>query len=122
MSKQTSLETPKSLILGGWLCTRGGVASYNIRVTSIDGVAVTNPTLVLWQDVSTAVREAIYTEYGKGAGYTSECAKGASINKATVDLTAWAGHTINFEIVAVTNAGTEIVAINVINVTVPAAQ
>ena len=122
MSKYAPLETPKSLVFGGWLCTRGGVASYNIRVTSIDGVAVTNPTLVLWQDVSTAVRNDIYTGYGKGAGYTSACAKGAGINKAKVDLTAWAGHTINFEIVAVTNAGIEIVAINVINVTVPAAQ
>ena len=122
MSKHTPLETPKSLTLGGWFCTRGGVASYNIRVTSIDGVAVTDPTLVLWQDVSTAVRNDIYTGYGKGVGYTSACAKGAGMNKATVDLTAWAGHTINFEIVAVTNAGTEIVAINATNVAVPAAQ
>ena len=44
------------------------------------------------------------------------------MNKRVVDLTAWAGHTINFEVVAVTNAGTEIVVINVTNCAVPAAQ
>ena len=41
------------------------------------------------------------------------------MNKASVDLTAWAGHTVNFEIVVITNFGEEFVAVRATNVTVP---
>ena len=46
-------------------------------------------------------------------------AKVGNYNALEVDLTAWAGHKVNFEIVVVTNFGEEFVAVQANNVTVP---
>ena len=37
---EKTLTTPTSLVLGGWLCTPGGVDCYKIRVTKVNGEAV----------------------------------------------------------------------------------
>jgi hypothetical protein len=109
------------LVLGGWVCTPGGVDHYYFRVTKIDGVAVENPELVSWQD-ATGERNDIYKAWGAAKGYTADCALGAGFNKIAVDLTTWAGHTIDFELVAVTNYGATVVFGNFQNLAVPAAQ
>ena len=108
------------LVLGGWLCTPGGVASYKIRVTTVDGEAVAEPTLADWA-LAAANRGDIYTAAGKTFGYSDSCAKGAGLSKAAVDLSAYAGHKINMEVVAITNYGAEIVVAQINNLTVAAA-
>ena len=118
MSQYAALTTPTSIKLGGWVCTRGGVSNYQIRVTKIDGVEVENPELKSFFKPS-GYRNDIYTGYGKSHGYTSECANGAGMNLTTVNLTAWAGHTVEFEIVVTTNAGQQFVAVRCQNVVVP---
>ena len=110
-----TLTTPSSLAIGGWVCTDGGVKSYKIRVTSIDGVAVESPELIDWF-TPTSSRGDIYN--ANKTYYLDNCAKGAGMNKTVVDLTAWAGHKIDFEIVVITNFGAEFVAVEVNNVTV----
>ena len=112
-----TLNTPTSLKLGGWLCTPGGVASYKIRVTKIDGEVVEAPVLVDWQKASN--RGDIYTGAGASYGYSDACAIGAGINKSVIDLTAYMGSTVDFEIVGITNYGVEIVVVTVANVEVP---
>ena len=114
-----TLNSADSLVLGGWCCVAGGISSYNIRVTSIDGEAVEAPELIKWG--STADRGDIYTAIGKAQGFSDACATGAGMNKSAVDLSAWAGHEINFEVVAISNYGAELVIVLVNNVTVPAA-
>ena len=116
-----TLDTPTSLKFGGWFCTTGGVASYKVRVTKVNGEAVAEPELVDW--VTPLNRTDIYTAYGNGNGFLADCANGAGMEGGTVvDLTAYAGKTVEFEIVALTNLGSEIVAVRATNVTVPAAQ
>lgn len=121
MSEYAALETPTSLTAGGWVCVTGGVASYKVRVTSVDGVAVENPTLVNWHPGVT--RSDIYNAYGKTNGFAPECATGAGMGGTggtIVDLTAYAGHTVEFEIVAITRfGGEELVAVKYTNVVVP---
>ena len=107
------------MILGGWLCTPGGADCYKIRVTSVNGEAVAEPTLVDFHGGDN--RNDIYTAAGKSYGYSDECAKGAGF-KAVVDLTAYAGQTVNFEIVGITNYGVEVVFVNVTNVNVPSLE
>ena len=114
-----TLNTPTSLKLGGWLCTPGGVASYKIRVTKVNGEAVADPTLVDW--VNGANRSDIYTAAGKGFGYSDACALGAGFGSSVIDLTAYMGSTVDFEIVGITNYGVEIVVVTVANVEVPVA-
>jgi hypothetical protein len=121
MSQYAALTTPTSLKLGGWVCTRGGVSNYQIRVTKVDGVAVENPELKPFFKAS-GYRNDIFNGYGKSHGYTSECAKGAGMNLSTVNLTAWAGHTVEFEIVATNNIGQQFVVVVCQNVKVPSAQ
>ena len=110
-----TLTTPTSFDIGGWVCIDGGVKAYKVRVTSVDGVAVENPELVHFTVASN--RGDIYT--ANKSYYLENCAVGAGMNKAPVDLTAWAGHTVNFEIVVISNFGDEIVVVKANNVTVP---
>lgn len=115
-----TLTTPSSLKLGGWLCTPRGVASYNIRVTKVDGDTVENPELV--SRTSAGLRNDIYNAVGSLKGYSALCAQGAGMNPTNVDLSAYAGKTVDFEIVAITRFGSDIVTTKVINVTVPKAE
>ena len=117
--EQRTLTTPTSLKMGGWLCTPGGVSSYKIRVTKVNGEAVAEPTLVDW--VNGANRSDIYTAAGKGFGYSDACALGAGFGSSVIDLTAYMGSTVDFEIVGITNYGVEIVVVTVANVEVPVA-
>ena len=121
MSQYAALETPTSLTIGGWTCVTGGVASYKVRVTSVDGVAVENPTLVNW--LGGINRSDIYTAYGKTNGFNADCQLGAGMGEGggtVVDLTAYACHKVDFEIVAITRfGGEELVAVKCTNVAVP---
>ena len=110
-----TLLTPTSLRLGGWLAIDGGVKEYKIRITSIDGTPVDNPELTTFTNA--VLRNDIYDALKDT--YTSDCATGAGINAANVDLSAWVGHTVNFEIVAITTYGNEVVAVRCTNVEVP---
>ena len=123
MSQYAALETPTSLKLGGWFCVRGGVDSYKIRVTKVDGTVVETPVLVDWHDGTN--RSDIYTAIGAGRGFGADCSNGAGFaadQGSIVDLTAYAGQTVEFEIVAITNYGSEIAIAQFINVAVPAAE
>ena len=51
--------------------------------------------------------------------FSTNCRLGARYYDTAVNLSAWAGKTINFEIVAVTNYGAEITIIQINNVTLP---
>ena len=107
---ERTLTTPTSLVLGGWLCTPGGVDCYKIRVTKVNGEAVAEPTLVDFHGGDN--RSDIYTAAGKSYGYSDACAIGAGF-QAPVDLTAYAGQKVDFEVVGITNYGTEIVFVTV---------
>ena len=116
---KTVNDAATGLVMGGWCCTPGGVDSYKIRVTSVNGEVVEAPALVDWE--KGVNRSDIYTAAGKSYGYSDSCAIGAGINKAAIDLSAYAGSKINFEIVAITTYGAEIVVAQVNNLTVAAA-
>ena len=120
MSAYAALKTPTSLQLGGWVCTPGGVSTYSIRVTSVDGIAVEDPATVHWYNGAT--RPDIYTHAGKDKGYSDLCARGAGMGASggtIVNLTAYAGSTVNFDIVVKTKFGAEVVVAKIINVAVP---
>ena len=122
LSGKTITNAATSLELGGWCVTPGGITSYNIRVTSIDGAAVENPQLVKWMDGTTIpVSDGVVTQ-GTNRGFGTDCSIGARYYETAVDLSAWAGHTINFELVIVTSYGCEATIIQINNVAVPAAQ
>ena len=117
MSTYAALTTPTSLNLGGWVCTPGGVSAYYIRVTKIDGEAVEAPELVKWQDG--ANRADLYTPIIVPRGLSEAAQNGAGFAKKVVDLSAYAGKTIDFELVAVTNYGATVVFGNFTNLAVP---
>ena len=122
LSGKTFTNAATGLELGGWCVTPGGIAAYKMRVTSIDGVAVENPELIDWIPGTTIdATDGVVTQ-GKNRGFGEDCRIGARYYETAVDLSAWAGHTINFEIVIVTTYGNEAIAIQVNNVAVPAAQ
>ena len=112
----------KSVTFGGWLLTPSGVASYNYRVVSVDGVAVENPELVFVRngnDSSTVYNAVIKDVPHLQNNYTEDAAKGASFQGANViNLKAYIGQTVNVQIVAVTNNGDEIVCAYLTNITV----
>ena len=114
-----TLQTATSVKMGGWLCTQGGVASYEFRVVEIDGVAVEEPTKNTWI-ATPGDRDDVYTKIGIGNGYNESCQNGAGMNTTTLDLSAYAGKTVKIELVANTNYGAEIVYAVLSNVTVPA--
>ena len=122
LSGKTLTNAATSLKLQGWCVTPGGVAAYKLRVTSIDGVAVENPELIDWPTAKTIEATDGVVTQGKNRGFGEDCRFGARYYETAVDLSAWAGHTINFEIVIVTNYGAEEAGIQINNVTVPAAQ
>ncbi len=119
MSTCAALTTPTSLKLGGWTCTPGGVDAYYIRVTKINGETVFEPVLVKWQDGNDRLDDI--GPVGVGLGFTTDSGLGAGFNKNVVDLTAYAGRTIDFELVAVTNYGATVVFGNFLNLAVPEA-
>ena len=112
-----ALNAANALQIGGWVCVRGGVQSYKIRVVKENGKAVTNPALTNW--ATAANRNDIYTAVGSGKGFLSSCATGAGMTKTAIDLSAYAGKTVDFEIVAITNYGYELTVVEVTNVKVP---
>ena len=118
---KTVNDPAAGLLLGGWCCTPGGVSSFSIRVTEVNGENVADPKLVLWKDVTNVVRKDIYTYAGKDYGFSDACAKGAAVQKSAVDLSAYAGKKISFEIVVTTNYGAEIVVAQINDLTVAAA-
>jgi hypothetical protein len=120
MSQYAAFQTPTSLSMGGWICVPGGVKGYYVRVTHVDGEAVQNPTLTKW--ASATHRDDIYNAAGAGKGYSNLCASGAGMTKTPIDLTAYAGHKVDLELVAITNFGVELVYTKIINITVPAAE
>ncbi len=122
LSGKTITNAATSLELGGWCVTPGGVAAYKLRVTSIDGVAVDNPELINWAKATTISATDAVTKQGTNRGFTTNCRLGARYSETVVNLSAWAGHTINFEIVIVTNYGVEVTIIQINNVTLPAAE
>ena len=119
LSGKTITNAATSIKLGGWCVTPGGVASYKLRVTSIDGEAVDNPALVDWVKASDVTADNAVTGQGTNRGFTTNCRLGARYYETAVNLSAWAGHTINFEIVAVTNYGAEVTIVKINNVTLP---
>ena len=115
-----TLNTASSVTIGGWVCARGGIASYKYRVVKAGGEAVAEPVDKAWA-VEAANREDIYNAIGKGKYFTADCDKGAGITQAAFDLTGFEGQKVDVEFVAVTNAGYEIVVVELQNVTVPTA-
>ena len=122
LSGKTITNAATSLELGGWCVTPGGITSYNIRVTSIDGAAVENPQLVKWMDGTSVPESDGVVGQGTNRGFGTDCGIGARFSEASVDLSAWAGHTINFELVIVTSYGNEVTVLQINNVAVPAAE
>ena len=117
------LSTATSLKLGGWCMTPGGVAAYKYRVVKIDNEAVDSPELVDWCTPFTVNAENGITKEGTKLGFTAACGKGASTDGSRAfDLTAYAGHTIEIEVVAVTNYGAELSFVKLTNVTVQGAN
>lgn len=119
LSGKTITNPATSIKLGGWCVTPGGITAYKLRVTSIDGGAVKDPKSVPWANPTTIAEDNTVTKQGTGRGFGVNCRIGARYYETAVDLTAWAGHTINFEIVAVTSYGNEATIIKINNVTVP---
>lgn len=111
-----TLTKPTSLKMGGWLCTRGGVQSFKIRVTKSNGATIENPVLANW--VTARERGDIFNAVGNGKGYGDNC-KYAGMDSTIIDLTAYAGQTVDFEVVAITRFGQEVVITTVTNVAVP---
>lgn len=111
-----TLTKPTSLKMGGWLCIRGGVQSFKIRVTKSNGATIENPVLANW--VTARERGDIFNAVGNGKGYGDNC-KYAGMDSTIIDLTAYAGQTVDFEIVAITRFGQEVVITTVTNVAVP---
>ena len=112
-----TVENPKTgLVLGGWLCTPGGVASYKYRVVSVNGEKIANPELIDWQ--VGANRGDIYANAGLSYGFSDGCAKGAGIGKVAIDLSAYADMKVSLEIVAITNYGKELVVAQLNDLTV----
>ena len=122
-AEKAPLEAADSVVIGGWLCTRGGVASYSYRIVEIDGEAV-EPISHDWV-TTPRNRIDIYTAIGQPKGYDSTCQNGAGMDNngtaVALDLSAYAGKTVKVEMVATTNYGAEIVFAVLSNVTVPAA-
>ena len=113
---KTVNDPTEGFMLGGWLCTPGGIESYKIRVTKVDGVAVAAPVLVDWQTGANALD--IYKAVGKPRNYSISSAYNARFNKMAINLAAYAGQKIDFEVVAITNFGEELTIIKVNNLTV----
>jgi hypothetical protein len=120
--KDKALTSTDGLKLGGWVCTRGGIASYKYRVVSADGTAIETPKAVEWPAdklVAGGIGSDIYTVVGKGLGYSDDCAKNCKFYGWELDLSEFAGKTVTVEVFATTNYGAEIVLIRAINVSVP---
>jgi hypothetical protein len=60
------LENAKSLVIGGWVCTRGGIANYGYRVVMANGEKVENPTVTVGSSsitFNTTIEGGNYIEY-----------------------------------------------------------
>jgi bacillopeptidase F (M6 metalloprotease family) len=121
MSNET-LTSAKSISAGGWFVTPGGVKSYKIRVIKVDGVAVTDPKLVGGVKSENCGATDGVTKVGTGKGWAITCGLNARYTAASIDLSAYAGKTVEFEIVAITNFGEEAIVARFTNVKVPAAE
>ena len=117
MKDSGDINATNGVAIGGWLVTYSGTASYKYRVTSVDGVAVENPTLIDgWNGHNN------YASQGSALLLSESCGNGAAWQaKHWLDLTGYEGKTINVEVVAITNSGAEVVFMQINNINVAAA-
>ncbi len=124
MAESGSINATNGLAVGGWFVTPGGTASYKFRVTSVDGVAVEDPTLIDgWVSATVGNAEHGITNQGIALGWDITCGNGSAWQgKKWLNLTGYEGKLIDIEIVAVTNYGEEIAFLKISNVNVAAAE
>ena len=117
-----TLTSPTSLNLGGWCVTPGGCKAYKINVIKIDGAALVEKDMFDWITPGDCEVDNGITKVGTGAGWSTDCRFGATTGGSKpVDLSAYAGHTIDFEIVVETNYGQSFKWATFTNVVVPEA-
>ena len=116
-----NLKTASSLKVGGWVCTRGGVAAYKYRVVKANGTVIEVPVLKDWGVEATNRTGDMYEAIGKNRLYTKDCDLGASIVPAAIVLDEFAGQVVDVEIIAITNGGAELLISQITNITVPGA-
>ena len=117
LSGNTITNAATGLELGGWCVTPGGIASYKMRVTGFNGTFGESELIDWIPGITVTDADGVATQ-GANRGFGENCRIGARYH-GTVDLSAWAGKTINFEIVIVTNYGVEATVIQINNVAVP---
>ena len=119
MAESGAINATNGVAVGGWFVTPGGTASYKYRITSVDGVAVENPSLI---DGWTGGSNPGITNVGISQGYGESCGIGAGFqDKKWLNLKGYEGKKVNIEIVAITNSGKEITFLVINNVNVAAA-
>ena len=116
-----TLNAADSLAVGGWCITPAGIAAYKIRVVSINGEAVAEPTLVEWHNGGNTPPENGITQVGIGKGWSVDCGIGAGWQKPiAMSFAGYEGSTICIELVAVTTYGSQFVFAQINNIAVPA--
>ena len=114
-----TLATPKGLAVGGWFVTPEGTAAYKYRITSVDGTPVENAELLEYFKAGGQASGGI-TNVGTGRGWATNSAMGAAFQRPNeIDLSTYAGKTVNVEIVAITTYGATVVIAQINNVKVP---
>ena len=114
-----TLTSADGLAFGGWFVTPAGTAAYKYRIVSVDGTPVENAELLEYFAASGQAGTGI-TDVGLGRGWEKDSAMGAAFQKPNkLNLSAYAGKTVNVEIVAVTTYGANVVIAQINNIKVP---
>lgn len=113
------LSTPKSLNIGGWCVTNGGVAEYMYRVTDVESGNVSELS-TCFVGANVPESNGIYM-VGQSMGYDSECGMGASFqSRKVINLEGYEDKTVNVELVILTNNGQYATVAYLNNIYVPA--